>query len=91
MAVLIGFGLANNSLHVILPVMALVLLLRVCGPVGRAAPALSVRERGAGWHSALRGELRPARAPVGAVISGGGESGDAGGVWRFAVDVNACR
>ena len=27
---LIGFGLANNSLHGILPVMALVLLLRVC-------------------------------------------------------------
>lgn len=30
MAVLIGFGLANNSLHGILPVMALVLLMRVC-------------------------------------------------------------
>ncbi|HHO0373892.1 TPA: hypothetical protein ACRR6V_001885 [Enterobacter hormaechei] len=27
---LIGFGLANNSLHGILPVMALVLLMRVC-------------------------------------------------------------
>lgn len=37
---LIGFGLANNSLHGILPVMALVLLMRVCQAVGKAAPCV---------------------------------------------------
>jgi uncharacterized membrane protein len=86
---LIGFGLAHNSLQWLLPVMALVLLLRLRQARRNGPDAVCGAVRGAGGHRALRGKLPAESPPVAAVLPGGRQPCDAGRVRRFAVDSDA--
>ena len=78
---LIGFGLTHNSLHWLLPLMALLLMCRLRQArhnVGDSNALCGVTERCAGGYRAVYGKLSAESAPVAAALSRGRESGHAG-------------